>query len=461
MGTGWAADEELLYPGGNGVPSDYDVLRPLVRDCSLSNHHNKSQRLLQQPNKESTIRRLVNEPGPNGSTALLMAIGMGAVDDIKALCAAGADPNKEALEFDDRKEIDEKKVWCPIHCAVHSKKLDVLDTLLSLGANPNCRKHTDGGTALHVAAIKGEPVMSQSLLRAGGDPSLTRTDGSGTTALHDAIEQGHLGTAQVLLRHGCNPNVAAFDDGSTPLHFAVRYRTANLNMIQLLVAFGANTAATDLNNRTPKDWAVAKGRANVAAWLDAVEGWSALQVAVGCRFHGDAAAALRHGMISPPEGADDYDAVLATASDFAPWDAAPAVCRKTVRLACAAYAGWSVSRHWLHHVQQREVVLLVMLIKQRLKNARQHCCHEHHNVAGAARVGGAHELGPPNGLQLPWMPPELWFSMLGFVLRSHFPLTTETASTTPPAVSRTRSHGTKVRPLCVLCVSTPTPSLTP
>ena len=142
--------------------------------------------------------------------------------------------------------------------------MTALKTLLMLGADPNCGKSTDGCTPLHSAQhmcasdIQGE--MIRLLLRQGADPDAMRTDGSGTTPLHDAIEQGQAASMIQMLRGGANPNSATLDDGSTPLHIAIRWREGNLRVIQMLVAFGGRLDITDMNNRTPKDWAIIKSK---------------------------------------------------------------------------------------------------------------------------------------------------------------------------------------------------------
>ena len=47
----------------------------------------------------------MNATGPNGSTALLMAISKGDVAAIKALVQAGASLDAEALEFNDALQV--------------------------------------------------------------------------------------------------------------------------------------------------------------------------------------------------------------------------------------------------------------------------------------------------------------------------------------------------------------------
>ena len=49
--------------------------------------------------------RCVNVTGPNGSTALLMAVSKGELAGIESLVAAGANLNAEALEFNDAKPV--------------------------------------------------------------------------------------------------------------------------------------------------------------------------------------------------------------------------------------------------------------------------------------------------------------------------------------------------------------------
>ena len=240
--------------------------------------------------------------------------------------------------------------------------------------------------------------------------------------------------------------------------------------------------------------------------MKAVEGWSSLQVAVGCRLYADAAMALRNGVVEPPQEAEAQAALLRIASEVPSWEAPLPVCQATLRLARAALAGWSPTRHWLHHARHREVVVTVMQIAERFRrqtpplvsHPAQSRLLEASASAATASAGveaGVEAVGtllsqtpPPSppcmqgtacsthaaqnekgteegaamalasaadapsspsstAPQLPLMPPEMWISILKFVLRSHFPPIHTAADLLVEAASSLAS--TKVRPLCV------------
>lgn len=459
--------------------------------------------------------RCVNVTGPNGSTALLMAVSRGKLASIESLVAAGANLNAEALEFNDAKpvslsishpsvtrstlhatnirterrgkpavpdnvllfffkkhlffqnQMDEKRVWFPLHCAVHMANVPALQMLLELGADPNCGKCTDGCTPLHSAqhtlASTTQRKMIRLLLAHGASPNATRTDGSGTSALHDAIEQGQTDSVRLLLRGRGDPNAATFDDGSTPLHIAVRWRQDSLNMVQMLAAFGARLDLVDMNNRTAKEWAVAKDRKAVVAWMEAVEGWSSLEVAMGCRLYADAALMLREGIVEPPQDPAGQAALLSIASQVPPSEPSRPVCRATVQLARDALRSWSPARHWLHHARHRQTVITVMLTAERLRRRplASSQLHPHpHPIAASAPATTAPPQQQTSSVLAVYsgsavspivLPPEMWVSILKFVLRSHFPSvsTSAVAGNASRTAPRTKPSS-KLRPLLVI-----------
>ena len=86
----------------------------------------------------------VNDRGLDGSTALIMAVTEGDVEGVRALLqVAGADPNQEAVEFNE--EVDRryapgsnpaihKKIRTPLLAAAHHNHAEVARVLLEHGA---------------------------------------------------------------------------------------------------------------------------------------------------------------------------------------------------------------------------------------------------------------------------------------------------------------------------------------
>ena len=127
------------------------------------------------------------------------------------------------------------------------------------------------------------------------------------------------------------------------------------------------------------------------------------------------------------------------------------MCRRTITLIIAAFKGWSPSRHWLYHAGVRRAIHTLLLIAQRLQTP-QLLAPDATAAAAAAiptalaiavtgdaaaaavvtevlssesgeaqlRDGSGSGNGGGNAAALPWMPPEMWFFIMGFVLRQHF-----------------------------------------
>ena len=75
------------------------------------------------------------------------------------------------------------------------------------------------GTALHIAARKGNTQTVNFLLGAGANPDVQNNHGE--TPLHEATQMGRTEAVQLLLDEGANPD-ARNKRGETPLHLVVR-----------------------------------------------------------------------------------------------------------------------------------------------------------------------------------------------------------------------------------------------
>jgi ankyrin repeat protein len=103
----------------------------------------------------------------DGFTSLHLAAFFGGADAVRALLAAGADPDAD--------DANPFKVR-PLHSAVSVGDADATRALLEAGANPNV--HQQGGyTPLHSAAHNDDADLVRLLLVHGADASLTTDDG--------------------------------------------------------------------------------------------------------------------------------------------------------------------------------------------------------------------------------------------------------------------------------------------
>ena len=110
---------------------------------------------------------LVNAHAPDGFTGLGLACFFRQVEVARALLAAGADASlasSNALHL------------APLHSAVASDSVELVELLLGNGADPSPRE-SSGGTPLHSAAGHGNTAIIELLLKAGADKDARTNDG--------------------------------------------------------------------------------------------------------------------------------------------------------------------------------------------------------------------------------------------------------------------------------------------
>ena len=188
----------------------------------------------------------------------------------------------------------------PLHLAIRQGHADIVEFLLSKGANPN-ERYVNGLGPLHEAAREGNPdsvkmlvkygadvnsrkdgfshpplcfatsrEATEALIAAGADISLRDNSLSRATPLHSIADSGQTEAAEVLLSHGAS--IDAKDSlGRTPLHRAAN--SGQKKMAELLIAKGADINAEDTRGLTPlniaidSDWAPKTSRKEVAELL--------------------------------------------------------------------------------------------------------------------------------------------------------------------------------------------------
>jgi hypothetical protein len=146
-----------------------------------------------------------------GRTPLIVAAYAGTHDAMRALVAAGANPN--ALEHD-RYDI--------VTIAAVANDVGTLKLALSLGASAKNVTSRYDGTALIAAAHLGHVEVVRELIRAGAP--LDHVNNLGWTALIESIVLGdggrnHTDTLRALVEAGANVNIPD-GSGSTPLALA-------------------------------------------------------------------------------------------------------------------------------------------------------------------------------------------------------------------------------------------------
>jgi hypothetical protein len=154
----------------------------------------------------------VNDVGPDGGTPLISAVRHEALNALRVLLAAGADPDLE----------DSRGTgWSPLEHAIHTRHQDALRLLLEAGADPN-RRGRGGEVPLAMAAVEEDPIYVKLLLAHGADPRGDRNQGS--QVLSKAVSGGALGDVDRALLGGCHPQtVRALLDHDPTLHLAPQY----------------------------------------------------------------------------------------------------------------------------------------------------------------------------------------------------------------------------------------------
>ena len=125
------------------------------------------------------------------------------------------------------------------------------DTLVDLNA-----QDLWGWTALHSTIFRNRHFASRILIANGANLEL-KTKFEGYTPLHLACKVGNVEIVKILAKKGVANIEAVTRSGETPLHLARNSRHRNMpsnqqvEMVQILIANGANLEATNIKDKTP------------------------------------------------------------------------------------------------------------------------------------------------------------------------------------------------------------------
>lgn len=141
----------------------------------------------------------------------------------------------------------------------------LLASLIDAGGPPDA-VDADGISALFSAAMAGHQGCVDVLLKAGADPNLAPDDGF--APLHIAAEHGYAEIVAALLH--AEARVDARRDATTELAFTSAAAEGHLDVLDLLLASGADPNAIDREGTTALLWAqISAGQAvdDTTAWL--------------------------------------------------------------------------------------------------------------------------------------------------------------------------------------------------
>lgn len=198
------------------------------------------------------------------SAELAQAVADGDADRVRALVAAGADPNARG----------ERGVNL-LQYAMLARSPRGLQALLDSGADPS-RPGMGGSTAVHGAAIANDPQYLDLLLAHRADPDVGHAE-TGESPLSEAAAPRYRAQFDALLRAGADPG-RADRMGNTALHQAAKLNASG--QVLALLKAGADPRARNLQGasfqtflfKTPDDKLNAQARSErqaVVAWLEA------------------------------------------------------------------------------------------------------------------------------------------------------------------------------------------------
>jgi len=121
-------------------------------------------------------------------------------------------------------------------------------------------RNRSGESTLMLAALKGQEAICRVLLERGA-----AADSEGWTPLHYAASGNSLAVARLLLARGARVDAPA-PNGRTPLMLAAQHGSEEL--VDALLAAGADPSARDRREVTAADMATAAGREPLAARLE-------------------------------------------------------------------------------------------------------------------------------------------------------------------------------------------------
>ena len=135
----------------------------------------------------------------------------------------------------------------PLEMAIKNQNFEIIQMLLENGANPNFYDNSeDTVPAMDQALEIGNSVIIKMLLKYGAD---------GNTFLSQAIiSKNNLAMVELLLKNNVNVNICDYY-GMPHLHFAIT-RTINIEIIYLLIRFGADINAPDADSHNPLHYAI-------------------------------------------------------------------------------------------------------------------------------------------------------------------------------------------------------------
>ena len=138
----------------------------------------------------------------------------------------------------------------PLWCAARGGQLDTVKLLVELGADVHARHPEYNSKPLGSANYKDQREVVEYLMQ--------------FAPIWDAVKYGGLGRVRTLLRENPESVNARDDEGRTPLHCPYWGTRNGAQMIELLIAHGADPSAKNNEGRTPAEQMLHVGRRDLA-----------------------------------------------------------------------------------------------------------------------------------------------------------------------------------------------------
>ncbi|XP_067346474.1 ankyrin repeat and SOCS box protein 13a.1 isoform X2 [Channa argus] len=226
--------QQLIEDGASVNTVTVDNITPLHDACTKAQPN--CARLLLEAGAQVDVRTI------HGSTPLCNACASGSLECAKLLLDYGAKVNPSLTAL----------TASPLHEACIQGNVKVVRLMIASGAQLEAYD-VHFGPPLHVACVKGHVDCVRELLNAGQQEDYRSEKEKSPRKM--TLEElrwcnDWVSLPQILLLQGANVNSVKFHE--TALHNAARVQM--VDMIELLVAFGANVYATDNLGRKPIDY---------------------------------------------------------------------------------------------------------------------------------------------------------------------------------------------------------------
>lgn len=157
---------------------------------------------------------------------LIIGVLSGDLEKVKLALDVGANPN--CFVGND---------YHIIHDAVEKGNIDVLDALLTAGANINIKTWNLGHTPLHIACKLGNAVMVEALIKRGAEIDILNKQAE--EPLNIAVRLGHLKCCELLIKGNADVNMSYLGN-SMPTPLISACKNSFYDIAKLLLDNGAN-----------------------------------------------------------------------------------------------------------------------------------------------------------------------------------------------------------------------------